>query len=357
LSLGGTKTSAASGTGGTTGGSSGGSGGGSPTGNVTTAIKSIGNSTGVQLVISLQGAASAFPASSKLTSTQESALLSSQLIIGTETSDGKSLTQSASAGAGNSGKFELALSSNGANLASIEVLGSTLYARVDINQTATTYGLTKGKAEQAQQELAQAGSSIPGLSALSAGKWVSLDLTPLLQLEQKSASTSTTTSGSAVSPASEAALVSAFLQAFEQNSQITEVGPADGGTKYQAVVREKALVTALGQASASIPGLGSEANKANASNIPATQTLTVDVVVKGGALTDLQLPLNQFDKTNQLKGPLTLDVGFSGAPTITAPQGATAVDLSGILSQLGSLSGGSSASSSATSAAAGSSGQ
>jgi len=71
----------------------------------------------------------------------------------------------------------------------------------------------------------------------------------------------------------------------------------------------------------------------------------------------LQLPLNQFDKTNQLKGPLTLDVGVSGAPTITAPQGATSVNISGILSQLGSLSGSSSATGSASTSTAGNSGQ
>jgi hypothetical protein len=249
LGLGGTKTSTVGGTGssGTSSGASKSSG--NPTGDVTDAIKSIGNSKGVQLVFSLEGSASAFPSTSGLTSDQAQAILNTQLTIEATGANGKSLDQSA--GSGNSGDFLIALSSGGANLGTFEVLGKTLYARVDINKTASTYGLTKGKAAQAQQALQADSSAIPGLSALSAGQWVSIDLTPLLQLEQQSAGSTTTTAGSGVSPASEKALVAAFVQAFQQNSQITEVGSADGGTEYQAVIREKGLVTALGQAAES----------------------------------------------------------------------------------------------------------
>jgi hypothetical protein len=324
LSLGGTKTSTPSGSSGATG-------------KVTSAITGVGQDAGVQLVLSLEGSPSSFPASAKLTQQQLQAILNSQLIIATHSANGKSLTQSA--GSGSTGDFQIALVNSGANLGTIEIIGKTLYLRIDINKTASAYGLTTGKAAEVQQALQAEGSAIPGLSALSAGQWVSADLTPLLQLEQQSASTSTTTAGSGLSAASEKQLIEAAVQAFKQNSTITEVGPANGGTKYQAVVREKALVTALGQAAQGIPGLGSKASSLNGSNISATQTVTVDVILKGDTLSELQVPLNQFDTKNTFRGPVTLDIGIAGSPAITAPSGATSINVSNILSELGAASG------------------
>jgi hypothetical protein len=303
------------------------------TGTVTKAISKVSDSSGVQLVITLAGKASAFPTSGTATPAQLQAILNSQLIIATHTSNGGTLASSAKGGS--SGDFQIALVNAGANLGTFEIIGGkTLYARVDINKTSTVYGLGKGSAEKAQQELQQASAEIPGLDALEAGSWVSIDLTPLLQLEKQSASTSNTIAG--LNPASEQKLVSQFIQAFKQNSQITKVGSANGGTEYQAVVREKALVNALGQAAQSIPGLGSKAGKLNGANIPATQTATVDMTIKNGSLTELSLPLNQFDTNHKLRGPLTLNMGISPSGAISVPADAKAINLAPILSELGS---------------------
>lgn len=329
----------------------GGNGGGNASSTVTNAVKKLGNEQGLQLVLHLDGSASAFGSKSNLTSAQKQAILNSQVIFAVNTGNGKSLTQAAAANKNSSsavpsGDFQLALKNNGSNLGTFEVInGKTLYARVDIHQVTTTYGIDAGKAMQFEQELQAASAQVPGLDALNAGQWVSVDLTPLLQLEQQSQGSSTTT-GSGLSPASEAQAVTAFLQAFQQNSQITKVGSANGGTKYQAVVKEKQLVNSLGQSLQAVPGLGSRAAGLNNNNIPAGQTVTVDVTVKNGEVSELQLPLNQFDTTHDLNGPLTLSLDVSPSGAISAPQGAKPINVQQIISGLGAGSGSGSSSSS-----------
>lgn len=340
------------GSGTTTGGGSNGGGGGSSadaSAAVVKAVTKLGNEQGIQLGLHMDGQASAFGSNSDLTTSQQQAILNSRVLFAVNTGNGKSLVQDASSAntASNTpgGDVQIALTNKGANLGTLEVInGKTAYARVDIHQFTDTYGLDQGSVQQFESELQQASSQVPGLSALQAGKWVSVDLAPLLQLEQQSGGSSSSGNMN-LSPATAGKVISGFLQAFEHNSTVTKTGSALGGTEYQAVVKEKGFASSFGQTIQSIPGLGADATGMTDNNIPANQTLTLNIVVKNGEVSEVELPLNQFDTNHELNGPITLGLDVAPTGAISAPSGATPVDISQFLGDLGEGSSSSSSSS------------
>ncbi len=71
-------------------------------------------------------------------------------------------------------------------------------------------------------------------------------------------------------------------------------------------------------------------------NIPDSQYVTFDVWLSGGALTELKVDLAQFLPTSQTGGGhMALDMKISqSAPAVTAPSGATLVDVKKVIAGL-----------------------
>ena len=297
---------------------------------------------GLQMAISVKSSPSVLRgAGSTLTAAQATNLLDSQLVISVHSNGSSPLSQAATKGGSSS---DIALAEGGVTLAEVRSVGHELYVRVDIPKITGTYGLNKGSATQFVQGLNQIAVEVPAAGALSAGKWVSVDVAGLLQLigSQTGISIPSTTA----SPAEAKSFIANLLGAFQRSYQVS----GGSGGAYVLTVHDKALVTNLSQAVSTFPGLanipGYSSISHSADQIPASATVSVDATVSNGKVTRLALPLNQFPG-NKLSGPATLVVAISGAGAVSAPSGATAVDLTQVaklIGQITSKSSGSSAS-------------
>ncbi|HWG74960.1 MAG TPA: hypothetical protein VG184_12990 [Acidimicrobiales bacterium] len=288
---------------------------------------------GVQLVVSVKSSPSVLTGGgSTLTAAQAGDLLNSRLVISVHSNGSSPLSQATTTGGSSS---DIALAEGGANLAEIRSVGNALYVRVDITKITSTYGLDKGSVAQFRQSLDQIAAEVPAAGALSAGKWVSIDVAGLLKLigSQTGISIPSTTA----SPAEAKSFVDNLLGAFQRSYQVTK---GSNGT-YVLTVHDKTLVTNLSQAVSTFPGLanipGYTSISHSADQIPASATVSVDASVSNGKVTQLALPLNQFPG-NKLSGPATLVVAISGAGAVSAPSGATAVDLTQLTKLIGQIS-------------------
>ena len=288
------------------------------------ALKATANQSGLELTLSLQGNQSDFSNSSNsgLTSAQEQAILDSTLALTVHAAKGTSL-----ADAGDGGEVALTLAESGNTLAELRVVGSTLFARVDFQKLTDAYGLDKGQVAQFRSQLQRLGSQVGGLSALNNGDWVSLDI----KLIDQFAETAGVTLPSA--PQLVGRIVGAFFNTLAQSTNISSTGD----DKATMTVNAQQLVTALAQAVASTPGMSSLSKQVNSLSqrahdaVPASKSANVVVTVGDGIVSNLGLPLNQFDTSNMLKGPVSANLAVAKAGAVSAPSGAVAINLPQLL--------------------------
>jgi hypothetical protein len=287
---------------------------------VQSAFKTTANQSALQLTLSLQGKLSDFPSngSSGLTSSQEQAILNSRLVLTVHAASGTTL-----ANAGSGGELALSLQEGGNTLLQVRLVGSNLFAQVDIQQLTSAYGLDKGKAAQLRSELGQLGSRIGGLSALANGQWVSLNISTLGALVAAAGITLPS------APQLVARIVGSFFDSLAQGTNITSVG----ASKAQMTVNAQQLVTDLAQAVAATPGvstfgkeISSLAQRAHAA-VPANKSGKVIVTVSGGIVSNLNLSLNQFDTSQKLSGPVSADLAVAKSGAVSAPSGATPINI------------------------------
>ena len=69
--------------------------------------------------------------------------------------------------------------------------------------------------------------------------------------------------------------------------------------------------------------------------VPANKSANVIATVGGGIVSNLALPLNQFDTKKMLKGPVNADLAVDKAGAVSAPSGAVAINLPQLLHALG----------------------
>jgi len=102
-------------------------------------------------------------------------------------------------------------------------------------------------------------------------------------------------------------------------------------------VNAQQLVTDLAQAIASTPGMSSLSKQVNDLSqrahdaVPANKSGNVIVTVGSGVVSKLGLSLNQFDTSNDLKGPVSANLAVAKAGSVSAPSGAVAVNLPQLL--------------------------
>ncbi len=287
---------------------------------VQAAAKATANQSGLKLTASLKASPSDLSGSgsSSLTTAQKQAILNSTLALQVNAANGTTL-----ANAGNGGELDLTLAESGSTLAETRVVGSTLYVQVNIDKVTSTYGLDKGRAAQLHSQLQQLGSQVGGLGALDKGQWVSVDISALNTLTQTAGITLPS------APQLVGRLVASFFNALSQSNNITSAGSG----KAQINVSAQQVVTSLAQTVQSAPGMSSFANQINGlaqrahNAVPANNTGNVVVTTSGGIVSNLDLPINQFDTSHKLKGPASVSMAVAKAGAVSAPSGATALNL------------------------------
>ncbi|MGH9075928.1 MAG: hypothetical protein ACRDY0_00470 [Acidimicrobiales bacterium] len=255
--------------------------------------------------------------SSTLSAAQAHEILSSHLVVSTHAM-GTATLAAQSAGA----TSEVSLQSGTSVLADIRFIGSELYARADIAGISQAYGLNKGTVASFRQALTRAAGRIPAAAALANDKWVSLNLSAALQALGGQfglgGSTSTT------NPELGAQLAAGLQGIFAHTAKV-----ANAGDHYVVTFQDRALLSQVAGLLSStpalsvVPGVGSLSQAAN--TVSSKKTTMVDVVVSNNHVTQLRLPLGQFDAKKAPSGTDDVVVNLGAAGAIVAPASSTAL--------------------------------
>jgi hypothetical protein len=214
-------------------------------------------------------------------------------------------------------------------LLAIRLVDNTLYLQADLKDVLNDIGQAS-----TYRQMSAAASSFPGfLSALVEDKWVSLPVATLKQL---------TGSGSSGSASTPGASSHKFLSAVEGllTKDVTVTRTTSGDTdKLTLTTNARTLVGDVTSTfDTLIPSAGSVLGGLKASSAP-DKSVTLDATVTKGALSGITFDLGQFAKSGSVSLPLAIAIAQGGA-AISAPSGATAVDVSTLQTILGSLGGG-----------------
>ena len=321
---------------------------------VNNSFQAIGSQSGLDLRISLGVSAAHLQQLGRTTSgTDEitpevaNAIASTSLVIDLNTGNGKALNDK-QATKDPAAQFGLALQVGTASPVQVRYVGQTVYLRADAKSLLTDLGQDPSKAAGFQQALRSADSYVPGLAALGQGKWVSVPSSTLDTLLKglQSKLPSSSASSAAPTPAMAQQLLHQLHQAFTSNATYTEVGTQGNRTHYQISLAVRPFVqqviAALPASLGSVPGASSLGNniKGSITNIPANQKAVVDVWVSNNKAQEIDIDLNQFVHKYSFAVPLRILIG--PGTTVSAPSGATPLNLSkvpGLLGGLGALSG------------------
>jgi hypothetical protein len=254
---------------------------------------------------------------------------SKALFVDLETGKGEAL-DSPQAVTDAADSLDVGIQSGSTTTAELRFVGGALYARLDAAKL-------PGGASGLATRLGQLNGYVPGLSALADGQWVEASAASIHQLFSQIEQFA---SQMGVAPPPVAGTVETILTqvyndvtgAVEANSTYRDLGSSAGKTEYAVTIDVRGFLDQLGPKLRSdlgmLPfGLGSLAGNAvtkAASKVPAGQKTTVDVYVAAGALQEVDA--SGFRAV------------FSTPPPVTAPAGATQLDLSklpAVLRQLG----------------------
>jgi hypothetical protein len=317
---------------------------------VQNAVGSVTAQSGVHLQISLGVTpGNLMTMDKKLTKATADALASSSIILDFNTGNGEAVNSS-KAHTDKANQFDFAVQV-GSAAAPVEIryVKQTLYARADVAGLLTDFGQTNSKAATSFSSIFLGlDKYVPGISALGNGNWVSVQTSQLAPLlNGVKALVPTTTAGSSQG------LMQKLQAAFAANANYGTGVSDHGRTKYVVSVQARsfvqAVMTALPSSISSIPGAstGTKAIGGVVNQIP--QTVLVDVWVSKNKVQEIDIDLNHFAQHPYgFAVPVRIMIG-AGAP-VTAPSGATALDLSKIPMLLGGLMGGSHSSSSGATA-------
>jgi hypothetical protein len=210
----------------------------------------------------------------------------------------------------------------GAPLFELRLVNAVFYAHLD---AAALGRVGDSSAEQRIRAEARHFAQIPAFRAFFSGQWISLSYQQIRSIESQIPGGSTSTGqGSQI--------LAAIEHVFTSDTTFTKVGSRAGGTLIAMTGNVRTLVSGLVNAIKSAePLIASRLNSFHAARVP-SRNVTVDAVVRGGVLQQFSLNLAQFASATErakLHGmALPLDADFSqSAPAVTAPTGATPVNL------------------------------
>jgi hypothetical protein len=289
------------------------------------ALRATPNQSGLRLTVTVNGDPATFTGG-RLTAAQKQAILASSLVLTIHAGDGRTL-----ANADTGGQAALALENGGSQLAQLEEVGSTAYAKVDISKIASVYHLDPQDVARFRALLGRYSSQVSALRALEQGRWISLDLGAIQPLAQAAGMTLPSI------PQLAAGLTTTVFNVLAEGAT-----PATAGSgPSQVTVDVHRLITALAHALTATSGLaklspqiGDLAQKAEQA-VPSNTFAKVDVTVIGGTVSNLRIPLNQFDTARHLNSQASVNVAVAPANTVAAPSGAVPVNLGQLLGLIG----------------------
>ncbi|HUJ67112.1 MAG TPA: hypothetical protein VLX59_16325, partial [Acidimicrobiales bacterium] len=252
----------------------------------------------------------------------------------------------------------------------IRYVNQTLYGRVQIPQLVSDFGQSASDGQSIQSALTKANQYVPGLAALAEGRWVSVSkaslqsLMGMLKTFGGSLGGQSYPSGSRSSAGNLSASVAQFegslKNALKNNASFSNAGTSGGRTEYNVTLALKSFIEQAGPAiqtlASSIPGGTGKVTNADisklASEVPAHAT--AQLFVKNDKAQEIVIDLNQFVPAHErlpFAVPLQVALGQPGA--VSAPTGATALNLSNLGQMLAGMMSGGFSSSSSSSVAAG----
>lgn len=295
-----------------------------PKGELVSAVSSLADSDELTTALQLQTTAAKLKAlaaasGDKLSTDAANAIASAQIVI-----EGK--------GTGKDKAFALRGVDGGKTLLQLRVVSGTLYVQGDL---AGAFALAHKENILANLQ-AQAKSLPAFVQAFVAGKWVSLSSDALKAIAgQVGAPTSTPSAGPK--------LLSDLRDVLDRDVTVRREGSDSQGDHLVLSGNTRTLLTDLRKSiETSVPGGNVFGSKLAPTDVP-SRTVTLDAWVKDGALSELSLDLAQFSDKAPAGTTLPLTLTFEqSSEDITAPSGATPVDLTQLGTLIGALSGGTS---------------
>lgn len=254
-------------------------------------------------------------------------------------------------------RFDFGLQVGSSMPVELRYVGQALYGRIQLGPLLAAFGGAPDTATKFASEAQFLNRYVPGVGAAGKGDWVSLSkasLHSLLGLFKTFAK-----AGQGTSSASSQALISAVSSAFKNNATYTSAGTSNGRDAYTVTVALQTVVQQVGAAveayASSVPGLSGKIDSSKIaafeSKVPAQ--MTMQLYTKSGKTQEVDVDVNQFLPAAD-KAPFAIPLRFelSEPSGISAPSGATQLDLSKIgslITGLFSAAGSSSSASSSTS--------
>lgn len=303
----------------------------SPKSELVNAVRALGKASTLTTTVRLQTSSPAALARAvkrggdTLTPAQATALASGQAVFETVAPKGKTLSTAGKT----PGASSITVGTGTTPYAQLVIVNSTLYVKADLRDALTLAGK-----KSVYNTLRVRVRSLPSfVKSFAAGGWVSL---PEATATGLVGSVGGSTTGSPTpSTAQSQALVHQLQAVLSRDVTVTRV--SHGATDQLQLTADsrvlgKDLLKSIGSA---VPGVGGQLGRVNTNTLP-NQTLHLTATVTQGALTSLSFDLAQLEKA---LGTLPLTVTFArSGPAITAPSGATPVDLSQLGTLLGAFS-------------------
>ena len=234
---------------------------------------------------------------------------------------------------GGGSALDIQVAAGGATVVELRAVDKTLFLQGDVRGILTLVGKPKIYANLKAQT-----KSMPSfVQAAVTGQWVSL---PAATLDSLATLTGGTPASSA--PGNGPKLLGDLKRAIDKDVTVTKSGTDSRGTHYLLHADTKALANDLRTSlSGSLPG-GSAISQRVPTNVK-HQTFSFDAWVKDGLLSELSINLLQFGDTSKVPSGTTLPLSITFTKTggdISAPTGATPVDLTQLGTLIGALQGG-----------------
>ena len=234
------------------------------------------------------------------------------------------------------GSFSASVELSGSSLVDVVNVGGVIYARANVKKILSLAGQDPAELDQA---LASLPPSLASIAKAAKGEWVSLDLAKAAAAAKDKGllnAIPTPAPSASVDPAKVQKLIADLKSAYQQKATITTLGENDKqGTGYRLGAPARQVAQAVSGDLIALVGPSSAAEvKKSIAQIP-DKTFTIDLWVKDDDLSSVSVDLTQFlDKPVEGK-KFAVNIGVDvGGGKVSAPSGATEIDVKALLSQI-----------------------